>query len=101
MQTKYFLAVMALLFCTACSVKVAPIATATGTINPEDQSITEIRDDVAFTVKMDELSVAPYQIVDNITSFHVTIDNRTGKPVSYPSSTPLAAFTVARSSAAQ
>lgn len=85
MYTKHFLAVLILLFCTACSVKVAPIATATGTINPEDQSITEVRDDVAFTVKLDELSVAPYQIVDNIASFLVTIENRTENPVSYPS----------------
>lgn len=85
MRHKILFAVLTLLLCSACSVKVAPIATATGTINQEEQSITEMRDGVAFTVKVDELSVAPYQIVNNITSFHVEIDNQTDQPVSYPS----------------
>lgn len=85
MRMKPFLAVLILLLCSACSVTVAPIATSTGTINPEEQSLTEIRDDVAFTVKIDELSVSPYQIVDNITAFHVVIDNRTAHQVSFPS----------------
>ncbi len=85
MRHKILFAVLTLLLCSACSVKVAPIATATGTINQEEQSITEVRDGVAFTVKVDELSVAPYQIVNNITSFRVEIDNQTDQPVSYPS----------------
>lgn len=85
MRHKILFAVLTLLLCSACSVKVSPIATATGTINQEEQSITERRDGVAFTVKVDELSVAPYQIVNNITSFHVEIDNQTDQPVSYPS----------------
>ncbi|GEM_PF-898150 len=89
MWKKHFLAVLllsfALFLCSSCSVKVAPVATPTGTINPDEKSITEIRDGVAFTVKLDQLSVAPYQLVDNITSFHITIDNRTDKQVSFPS----------------
>jgi hypothetical protein len=85
MKTKRLLAVLILFLCSACSVSVTPIATPTGTINLEDQSITETRDGIAFTAKLDELSVASYEMVDNITSFHVTVDNRTGKPVSFPS----------------
>ncbi len=85
MRLKYA-ALLLLFLCTACSVTtVAPIPTATGKINPEDQSITEFYGDVSFTVKLDELSVAPYQIVNNITSFHVSIDNRTADAVSFPS----------------
>lgn len=84
MRFNIAVAVLTLLTCTACSVKVAPVPTATGTINQAEQSITEIHNDVAFTVKLDELSLAPYQIVDNITSFHVVIDNRSGATVSYP-----------------
>jgi hypothetical protein len=85
MRTKHLLAVLLLFLCSACSVKIAPIATSTGTINPDEKSITEIRDGVAFTVKLDQMGVAPYQLVDNITSFHITIDNRTEKQVSFPS----------------
>lgn len=84
MRLNIAVAAMILLNCTACSVKVSPVPTATSIINPEDQSITEVYENIAFTVKLDQLSYAPYQIVDNITSFHVAIDNRTGKTVSYP-----------------
>jgi len=85
MRKGHLLAVSILLFCSACSVNVAPIATPTGTINLEDKSLTETRDGVAFTVKLDELSVGAYPLVDNITSFHVTIDNSTENQVSFPS----------------
>ena len=84
MRTKLFLAGLLLFLCSACTVNVAPIATPTGIVNPEEKSITEIRDGVAFTVKLDQLSVAPYQLTDNITSFHVIIDNRTEKQVLFP-----------------
>jgi len=85
MPLRHIFAFLLFLSCAACSANVTPIATATGTINPTDNSLTEIRGDVAFTVKLDELSVAAYPMVDNITSFHVSIDNRTDLPVAYPS----------------
>ena len=85
MRTSYILAALILLFCSSCTVSVTPIATSTGTINTEEKSITEIRDGVAFTVKLDELSQSSYQMVDNITSFHVSIDNRTEEQISFPS----------------
>jgi len=85
MRTKFFLVVSILLLCSACSVSVTPIATPTGTINPEEKSLTETHDGVSFTVKLDQLSVAPYQNVDNITSFHVNINNQTEKQISFPS----------------
>ncbi len=85
MPTSYILAALILLFCSSCTVSVTPIATSTGTINTEEKSITETRDGVTFTVKLDELSLSPYQMVDNITSFHVSIDNRTEEQISFPS----------------
>jgi hypothetical protein len=85
MRTKFFLVVSTFLLCSACSVSVAPIATPTGVINPEEKSLTETHEDVSFTVKLDQLSVAPYQHVDNIASFHVDINNQTTSQVSFPS----------------
>ena len=85
MQTKFILSILILFICSACSVSVSPIATSTGTINSEDQSITETRDDVSFTVKLDQLSVGPYQLVDNVASFQVKINNQTERSVSFPS----------------
>lgn len=84
MLPRFTAIVLTLLLCTACSTKVVPLATATATINLEEQSITEIRDGIAFTAKLDELSVQPYQLVDNIVSFYITVDNRTEQPVSFP-----------------
>jgi hypothetical protein len=86
MPTKFILVVSILLACSACSVSVSPIATPTGIINPADNSLTETHDGVSFTVKLDQLSYGPYQQVDNITSFHVNIDNQTESPISFPSS---------------
>ena len=57
MRTPWILALALLLACSACSVKVTPLQTETGTINPEDQSITEVRNGVAFTVKLDALKL--------------------------------------------
>ncbi len=85
MRTKFFLVVSILLLCSACSVSVTPIATPTGTINSEDNSQTETHEGVSFTVKLDQLSVSPYQLVDNITSFHVNINNHTENQISFPS----------------
>ncbi len=85
MKIKLFLTVLIACICSACSVNVSPIASPTGTINLADNSITETRNDVAFTVKLDTLSVAPYQMVDNITSFYVVIENKTDTSISYPS----------------
>lgn len=84
MCMRHTLVVLILLFCSACSVKVVPVASPTGTINSEEQSITETRDGVTFTVKLDELSLSPYQMMDNITSFHVTIDNHTDQSILFP-----------------
>lgn len=86
MPTKFILVVSILFVCSACSVSVSPIATPTGIINPEDNSLTETIDGLSFTVKLDQLSFGPYQQVDNITSFHVDINNQTDSQVSFPSS---------------
>lgn len=85
MWLKFLAGILTLLLCSACGATVSPIATPTGTINVEEKSITEIRENVAITVKLDEFSVAPYQMVDNITSFWVEIDNQSDQQVSYPS----------------
>lgn len=84
MRFHTILTVLTLLLCSACSVKVLPVATATGTIDPVAQSITESRDGVAFTVKIDELNLTSQPLVDNITSFYVEIDNRTDRQLSFP-----------------
>jgi hypothetical protein len=73
------LAVM--LICAACSVKVVPQPTATALFNPVDNSLTETHDGLAVTARLDQLSVQPYQLIDNLTSFHISIENQTAKPV--------------------
>lgn len=64
-----------LLNCVACTATFAPVPTSTATVNLTDKSISETKSNVSVTVKLDQLSFAPYQLVDNISSFHVAIDN--------------------------
>ena len=78
------LIVLVTLQLVACAVKVTPQATATAHVNLQDSSITEIQAGVAITAKLDELSLAPYQMVDNITSFQITVDNQTSLAIQMP-----------------
>ncbi len=70
----------------ACSPKIVPVPTATALLNPADQSLTETRDGIAVSARIDQQSVQPYQLTDNLTSFQITIDNRTDRQVTFPSS---------------
>ncbi|MDT8440951.1 MAG: hypothetical protein RQ723_04750 [Desulfuromonadales bacterium] len=72
------------LLVSACAVKVIPQATATARINPADNSLSESRDGITITARLDELSVAPYRLVDNITSFYIVVDNGTTLPIEMP-----------------
>lgn len=82
--SRILLILAATLCCSACSVKVVPLPTATAVFNPADNSLTEVHGGVAVTARLDQLTVQPYQLVDNLTSFHITIDNQTDKPVDIP-----------------
>jgi len=85
MRTTFIMAFIAAVFCTACgSVTINPIASPSGKVNLPDQSITERRDNVAFTVRHDALSVSNNPMTDTVSAFHVTIDNQTDKQVSFP-----------------
>ena len=72
------------LLLSACAVKVVPQATATARVNLQDMSITEVQNGVAISAQLDELSLSPYQLVDNITSFQISVDNQTSLPVELP-----------------
>jgi hypothetical protein len=74
----------ALCCCSACSVKIVPQPTATALLNPADNSLTETHDGIAITARLDQLSLQPYQLVDNLSAFHLTIDNQTGEQVTFP-----------------
>lgn len=85
MRTMLIMALLAAVLCTACgSVTINPIASPSGKVNLADQSITETRNNVAFTVRHDSLSVSNNAASDVVSAFHVTIDNQTDKQVSYP-----------------
>jgi len=79
------LTLFAILCCTtACSVKVVPQATASAVFNPADNSLTEAHDGVAVTARLDQLSLQPYQLIDNLTTFYLVVDNQSGQPVLFP-----------------
>lgn len=68
-----------LLLAAGCGVKVVPQPTATARLDPAAGALTEIHAGIAVTVRLDQLSVQPYQMIDNLSSFHVTVDNRSGE----------------------
>lgn len=72
------------LFCSACTARLVPLQTATARVNPQDNSVSETHDEVTLTVRLDELSVASYELASNITSFQVVIDNRSAQTVEIP-----------------
>ncbi|MBW2451066.1 MAG: hypothetical protein JRF07_01795 [Deltaproteobacteria bacterium] len=75
---------LVVLLLSACSVKIVPMPTATATVNPADNSISEEHNNVQVTVRLEELSVSPYMLVDNIASFYLEIHNRSSEPVDIP-----------------
>ena len=77
---RLWIVVIALVLCQACAVKVVPLPTATAQFDPVSASLTEVRDEVAVTVKVDQLSVQPYQLNENLAPFSFAIDNRTDQP---------------------
>ncbi|ORJ53692.1 hypothetical protein [Geothermobacter hydrogeniphilus] len=57
-----------------CSVSIVPQAGRGYQLN-KDNSLTAEKENLKVTVGIQELEVAPYRMVDNITSFKVTLDN--------------------------
>jgi hypothetical protein len=76
--------IVATLVCSACSVKVVPLPTSTAILGSVEGSLTESHDGITIISRLDQLSVQPYQLVDNLTSFHITIENQTNKQISIP-----------------
>lgn len=72
------------LLLAGCGIKIVPQPTEIGLINPADRSIAINRDGIIVSARVQDLEVAPYRMVDNITSFYVVIDNRTKGEVSLP-----------------
>jgi hypothetical protein len=72
------------LLLAGCGIKIVPQPTAGGIINPADRSIAINREGIIVSARVQDLEVAPYRMVDNITSFYVVIDNRSTQEVLLP-----------------
>lgn len=84
-MTRYLIiAVFAALFLAGCGVTVVPKPTASAVLNPVDNSLIEEKAGVSISARVQDLEVAPYRMVDNLTSFHVTVSNKTGHEISIP-----------------
>ncbi len=71
------------LLLAGCGITVKPQAGGGYTANP-DNSLTAEKNGIVVTVGVQDLEVAPYRMVDNITSFRVVIDNQTGRELKIP-----------------
>ncbi len=75
---------LAALFLGGCGVTVVPRPTASAVLNPSDNSLSEEKAGVVVSARVQDLEVAPYRMVDNLTSFHVTVSNQTDQEISLP-----------------
>lgn len=73
-----------LLILAGCGVTVVPKPTTGATVNPSDRSITEIRQQLEVSARVQDLAVAPAQYNDNLTSFYVAIRNLSAASVTIP-----------------
>ncbi|ALC16670.1 hypothetical protein DSOUD_1899 [Desulfuromonas soudanensis] len=67
-----------------CGIAIIPQATGTAKINSADNSLTETRDGISVTARVEDLEVAPYRTADNITSFNFVIENRSSREITLP-----------------
>ncbi|MDO3379940.1 hypothetical protein [Geoalkalibacter halelectricus] len=65
----------ALLILTGCGVKIVPQPLPGAQIDLSDGSVTQQVDGMSLTLRVQDLEVRPYQMVDNLTSFWVAFDN--------------------------
>jgi len=84
MKKSLLIAFLIALCLGGCGFTVVPKPTASAILNPIDNSLTEIKDGVSVSARVQDLEVAPYRMVDNITSFYIVIDNKTDQEVSLP-----------------
>ncbi len=69
---------------TGCSAKIVPKQVAGGLLDLKAGSQKIDMNDISISVRVQDLSYAPYRQVDNITSFYFDVQNRTPQPWSFP-----------------
>ncbi len=72
MKRFMLMAILASMVLWGCSVTVVPRPVPTGTIDLAQRSLTLSGKGVTATVRVQDLEYAPYRLVENITSFHLT-----------------------------
>jgi hypothetical protein len=69
--------------CSGCALKVLPDPTATGTINPRNNSQTITKDNIAITVSNGDAELSSYNLENFVTSFAIDIENLGQTEVSF------------------
>lgn len=64
-----------LLLCGCGGVKIVPQGGAGSQVNLVEGSITQVKNGLSLSVRVQDLEVRPYQRVDNLVSFHVSVVN--------------------------
>ncbi|KIH77448.1 hypothetical protein SAMN05660860_01910 [Geoalkalibacter ferrihydriticus] len=68
-------------FLGGCGVKVVPQPLAGSQVDPSDGSVTQQLEQMSLTVRVQDLEVRPYQMVENLTSFWIGFDNSSNQGV--------------------
>lgn len=70
---------------SGCSAKIVPRQVAGGVLDLKAGSQAIDKNDISISVRVQDLTYAPYRQVDNITSFYFDVQNRSSQPWSFPS----------------
>ncbi len=81
---KLLLVVLGALVLSGCGVNIVPRPSAGGQIDARTNAITQARSDLTMSVRVQDLEVRPYQMVDNIVSFHIVAANHGGETMNVP-----------------
>ncbi len=82
-MTTLFLLLTSLLI-GGCGINIVPKPTALTILNPNDNSLLQSKGNLVISARVQDLEVAPYRMVDNITSFYLTIRNKSDQPAIIP-----------------
>lgn len=81
---KQLLLLLAVISLSGCGVAVVPKPTATASLDPANNTLRESINGVTVSARVEDLEVAPYRMVDNLTSFRVTVENGLSEEISLP-----------------
>ncbi len=72
------------LLMSGCGMTIVPHPVGSAVLNLDDNSISAEKGGITVSARVQDLEVAPYRMANNVTSFHVVVENATAEPFTLP-----------------